>query len=232
MSVTNFQIETQLQQLISAEQAHHYRIIPTHRHNGSIIFITDTEVLDSLKSELEIILGKQISLVSETKENIQKYLNLNYRKNESKSTSELHYKNDFLLDLIHEAKNIGSSDIHFEVFEHKSRVRFRIDGKLIERYIIPQKEYPTLVNRIKILAQLDISEKRLPQDGRININTQNTDFDIRVSALPTLFGEKIVLRILSKDTTVVDLESLGFTEIELKRYRESIKNPNGIILIS
>lgn len=231
MNNIDFQIKTELQQLISAEQAYHYRIIPTYQHNGSLSFITDTKTSD-LQAELEIILGKQISLVSESSENIQKYLHFNYRKNENRTSTELHYTNDFLLDLIHEAKNIGSSDIHFEIFEHKSRVRFRIDGKLIERYLIPTQEYPTIVNRIKILAQLDISEKRLPQDGRINISTKNADFDIRVSVLPTLFGEKIVLRILSKDTTVVELGSLGFTAVELKRYKESIKNPNGIILIS
>lgn len=227
-----FHIDTALQQIISAEQAHHYRIIPSYQHNGSLQFITDTKTMENLKGELEIILGKKISLEHESTENIQKYLHLNYRKNESRTSNELHYSNDFLLDMIHEAKNIGSSDIHFEIFEHKSRVRFRIDGKLIERYVIPIEEYPTIVNRIKILAQLDISEKRLPQDGRINISAGQIDFDIRVSALPTLFGEKIVLRILSKDTTVIDLESLGFTSVELKRYKESIKNPNGIILIS
>lgn len=227
-----FHIDTALQQIISAEQAHHYRIIPIYQHNGSLQFMTDTKTKDSLKGELEIILGKKISLELESTENIQKYLHLNYRKNENRASNKLHYSNDFLLDMIHEAKNIGSSDIHFEIFEQKSRVRFRIDGKLIERYVIPIEEYPTIVNRIKILAQLDISEKRLPQDGRINISAGQIDFDIRVSALPTLFGEKIVLRILSKDTTVVDLESLGFTSVELKRYKESIRNSNGIILIS
>lgn len=232
MKDQDYHIKTALQQLISAEQAHHYRIIPTQQHNGSLSFITDTSANEALQAELEIILGKEINLVSESSEKIQKFLHLNYRKNETKSSAELNYTNDFLLDLIHEAKSIGSSDVHFEIFEHKSRVRFRIDGKLIERYLIPINEYATAVNRIKILAQLDISEKRLPQDGRININAQNVDFDIRVSVLPTLFGEKIVLRILSKDTTVVDLESLGFTKIELKRYQECIRNPNGIILIS
>ena len=225
-------IDTKLQQVISAEQAHYYRIIPVFQHNGDLGFVTDSDNLAQLKNELEIILGKKITLNPASEETIQKHLHSIYRKQNNCETSELHFSNDFLLDLINEAKNIGSSDIHFEVFEHKCRVRFRIDGKLIERFIIPQDEYPTIVNRIKILAQLDISEKRLPQDGRINIRNQQSEFDIRVSALPTLFGEKIVLRILSKDKAVVDLDALGFTQLELKRYKESIKNPNGIILIS
>ncbi|MCK5677023.1 MAG: type II/IV secretion system protein [Flavobacteriaceae bacterium] len=232
MSIKDYHIKTELQQLISAEQAHHYRIIPEYQHNGSLRFFTDTEDTSALQSELGIILGKEIKLVSESSENIQKYLFKNYRKNENTTAKELHYTNDFLMDMIQEAKNIGSSDIHFEIFEYKSRVRFRIDGKLMERFLIPIEEYPTIVNRIKIMAQLDISEKRLPQDGRININSGIEDYDIRVSVLPTLFGEKIVLRILSKDATVIKIDNLGFTDLELKRYKESIKNPNGIILIS
>jgi len=111
-------------------------------------------------------------------------------------------------------------------------VRFRIDGKLLERYLIPKGEYPKIINQLKIKAGLDIAEKRLPQDGRINIKTTNEEFDIRVSSLPTLHGEKIVLRLLSKDTTNIQLASLGFTEQELKRYTQSVKGQNGIILIS
>ena len=233
MQETDFNIPTELQQLISADQAHHYHIIPSAQKNGTLTFKTDVKQLQELTSELQIIFGKEIQLIEESEQNIQKYLTLNYRKNtKRKHSSELHYSEDFLLNIIHEAKSIGSSDIHFEVFEQKSRVRFRIDGKLIERYLIPIGEYSTYVNRIKILSQLDISEKRLPQDGRINIKNDNEEFDIRVSVLPTLHGEKIVLRLLAKDTTAVELESLGFTELELKRYKESVKNPNGIVLIS
>jgi len=232
MDIKDFHIKTELQQLINADQAHHYRIIPKQQQNGSLSFLTDTEEIPVLQTELGIILGKEIKLVVESSENIQKYLYKNYRKKENSTAKELHYTNDFLMDMIQEAKNIGSSDIHFEIFEDKSRVRFRIDGKLMERFLIPIEEYPTIVNRIKIIGQLDISEKRLPQDGRININTGTEDYDIRVSVLPTLFGEKIVLRILSKDATIININNLGFTELELKRYKESIKNPNGIILIS
>lgn len=232
MSENSFNIETSLQQLITPEQAHHYRIVPTDQDTNILKFLTDSVHPLSLKSELQIILGKDIQLEETCKASIDKYLNLNYRSHQQNQAKELHFSNDLLLDIIHQAKSIGSSDIHFEAFEYKCRVRFRIDGKLIEQYIIPTQEYPTIINRIKILAQLDISEKRLPQDGRINISTPESEFDIRVSSLPTLFGEKIVLRILSKDATVVDLNALGFTEIELKRYKEGIKNPNGIILIS
>lgn len=226
-----FDISTELLQLINAEQAYHYHIVPFAQHNGTLHFKSDNWTNLKLKKELQIIFGKEIELIEETKENIDTYLNLNYRKATNRN-SNLVYSEDFLISIINEAKSIGSSDIHFEVFENTRKVRFRIDGKLIERYLISQTEYPKIVNQLKIKAGLDIAEKRLPQDGRINIKNGNDDFDIRVSSLPTLYGEKIVLRILSKDTTNIRLESLGFTEKELVRYKQSIKNENGIILIS
>jgi type IV pilus assembly protein PilB len=233
MNQIDFNIPTELQQLISVEQAHLYKIVPVSKHNGTLSFKTNTKERHQLKSELQIIFGKEVVLLEDSEKNIEKYLTLNYRKNtKSKLSSQLEYSEDFLLNIINEAKSIGSSDIHFEVFEQKSRVRFRIDGKLIERYHIPLNKYAVYVNRIKILAQLDISEKRLPQDGRINIKNNSDEFDIRVSVLPTLNGEKIVLRLLAKDKTSVELDKLGLTEQELKRYLEGVKNPNGMILIS
>lgn len=225
-------IPTELQQLISAEQAYHYRIIPFERHNGTLFFKTDTSDQNNLIQELKIILGKEISLIRESTDIIQKTLALNYRKQESKKNMKLTDSSDLLLHIIHEAKGLESSDIHFEVFEHARRVRFRIDGKLLERYTIPLQEYPKIINQIKVKAGLDIAEKRLPQDGRIKINTPDSAYDIRVSSLPTLHGEKLVLRLLSKDATNIQLESLGFTDQELKQYTKSIKNEQGIVLIS
>ncbi len=232
MEQKNFQIETGLLQLISQEQAYSYEIVPVKNDSASITFKTASKNTIALKQELQIVLGKEVHLISETEAHLQQYLTKNYRKSNAIVSESLHYSEDFLLKIILEAKNIGSSDIHFEIFEHRSRVRFRIDGKLIEKYVVPITEYPIIINRIKIMAGMDISEKRLPQDGRITIDTTMSDFDIRVSALPTLFGEKIVLRLLSKDTASIQLEALGFTKSELKTYRESIKKPHGIVLIS
>ena len=232
MEHNNFQIETSLLQLISPEQAYAYQIVPVKMDTRSITFKTVSKNVLTFKQELQIIFGKEVLLIPETEENLQQYLRKNYRKSDTPISESLHYSEDFLLKIILEAKNFGSSDIHFEAFEHKSRVRFRIDGKLVEKYIVPISEYPIIVNRIKIMAGMDISEKRLPQDGRITIDTELAEFDIRVSALPTLFGEKIVLRLLSKDATSINIETLGFTTKELKTYRESIKKPHGIVLIS
>lgn len=231
MKQNDFDIATELQQLISAEQAYHYNIIPHAQHNGTLSFKSDCWKDSQLQNELQILFGKEIILLEETSENIQKYLNLNYRKGDPIS-SQLSYSEDFLSNIINEAKSVGSSDIHFEIFENTRKVRFRIDGKLIERYLITKNEYPKIVNQLKIKAGLDIAEKRLPQDGRINIKNSFGEFDIRVSSLPTLHGEKIVLRLLSKDTTKIELDSLGFTPEELLKYKQSVKSENGIILIS
>ncbi|NRR91379.1 type II/IV secretion system protein [Winogradskyella undariae] len=226
-----YNIATNLIQLISSEQAYHYRIIPVAVKNGILTFKSDSKS-DTLRQELQIVLNKDIELIYDTTENIHQYLSLNFRQRNKNQIQDLNYSTDFLEKLLFTAKDIGSSDIHFEPYEHKCRVRFRLDGKLKEQFIISIKEYPVIVNKLKIKAGLDISEKRLPQDGRITIKTNTSEFDIRVSTLPTLHGEKVVLRILSKDANHIQLKELGFTEDELKTYKETVKKPNGIILIS
>ncbi len=226
----DYNISTNLLHLISSEQAYHYNIVPIASQNGSVTFKSDN-LSDDLRKELQIILGKNVNIIPETKDNLQQYLTSNFRKREHR-TKDLHYSSDFLEIILFKAQDMGSSDIHFEPFEHSCRIRFRLDGKLKEQFIISKNEYPVIVNKLKIRAGLDISEKRLPQDGRISIKTDQDEFDIRASSLPTLYGEKIVLRILNKDAEKILLEELGFTHKELKMYRETLKKPNGIILIS
>lgn len=228
----NFNLPVALQQLISTEQAYSYRIVPTYKNGSVIHFKSDSTNHEGLKAELSIILGIPIVIEEETSENINRYLATNFRKADSKKISEIHYSADFLEKILLSAKEIGSSDIHFEPYEKKARIRFRLDGKLKEQFQITNEEYPILINKIKIRAQMDISEKRLPQDGRITITTEYEDFDIRVSVLPTLHGEKVVLRILSKDTNHIDINALGLTEKEIAVYLENIKKPHGIVLIS
>jgi len=230
--MTNFDIPIEFQQLVKSEQAYYYRIIPVGKSGGLVILKTDAEDTISLQNELSVLLNFPIKLDTESAENINRYLSTNYRKTSSDKIANIHYSSDFLEKIVVNAKEIGSSDIHFEPYEKNARVRFRLDGKLKEQFHITTEEYPVLVNKIKIRAQLDISEKRLPQDGRITMITEYEDFDVRVSVLPTLHGEKVVLRILSKDTSHIDINGLGFTEKELITYLENIKRPNGIVLIS
>ncbi|MBC6999649.1 GspE/PulE family protein [Cytophaga sp. FL35] len=225
-------IPSPILQKISAEQAYHYRIVPSGEQNGTLFFKTDQKVSSQLQQELEIVLDLKVDFKYCESEELQKLLARHYRKSKEPSTSGLSYSSDFLERLLLNAKSVGSSDIHFEPYENRCRVRFRIDGKLLEQYSIEPNEYPSIINKIKIRAELDIAEKRLPQDGRISMKSEEIEFDIRVSSLPTLNGEKLVLRILSKDTSSLNLEQLGFSAEELEIFKESIKNPNGIILIS
>ncbi|MEO0570795.1 MAG: GspE/PulE family protein [Bacteroidota bacterium] len=228
----HYNIATHLQQKISSEQAFHYRIVPIDENENGLVFKTDTKILDALLAELNIVLDTKVLLQPCDPDEMEQYLSTNYRIGTKKASNRLDYTNDFLEKILHNAKNLGSSDIHFEPYETRCRIRYRLDGKLLEQYSIPIQDYPTMVNKIKIRANLDIAEKRLPQDGRITVKSNTEAFDIRVSSLPTLFGEKLVLRILSRDTGSVELTGLGFSENELKQYKEGIKKPNGIVLIS
>jgi len=130
----------------------------------------------------------------------------------------------------------GASDIHIEPYEKEFRVRFRIDGILYNVMALPLKLKDPLTSRIKIMAKLDISEKRLPQDGRIKIRLKvedrSRDMDFRVSCLPTLWGEKIVLRLLDKSKLMLDMTKLGFEAGSLERFQRAISKPYGIVLVT
>jgi general secretion pathway protein E len=134
--------------------------------------------------------------------------------------------------LLTQAARDGASDIHIEAFETYSMVRFRVDGTL--RDIVRPKRalHAALVSRIKIMAALDIAEKRMPQDGRITLRVGGRAVDVRVSTLPTGHGERVVLRLLEKDLSKLTLESLGMNDRTLKRFDELIKQPHGIILVT
>ncbi len=130
----------------------------------------------------------------------------------------------------------GASDIHMEPYEKDFRVRFRIDGILYNMMNPPLRLKDAITSRVKIMAKMDISEKRLPQDGRLKIRTtlegRKKEIDYRVSTLPTLFGEKIVLRILDRDTLPLDMTKLGFEESSLKKVEEAILKPYGMVLVT
>ena len=239
MSDANYiSLDAETQQVITTDQAWHYHIVPKNVNGESISFYVDESKRSiSLQDELEMIFGKQVELEPSSPDLINKTLGKYYRqtyKNKNGNAVAIDAKDsdNFVVKLIAEADELGSSDIHIEKYEERCRVRLRIDGKLIEKYVIPANDYPALVNKLKIKANLDIAEKRLPQDGRIAFEANGVKFDIRVSLLPTLHGEKIVMRLLSKDATNIDINELGMNIKQLKDYLEGIKKPNGIILIS
>jgi general secretion pathway protein E len=134
--------------------------------------------------------------------------------------------------IINQAINMSASDIHLEPFTDDLILRYRIDGMLYEHEAPPKRLNSAIVTRIKIMAHLDIAERRLPQDGRIRIKSQGKDIDIRVSTLPTLFGESVVMRILDRGNIVVNLDHLGFPKKELELFQNLIHKPYGQILVT
>ncbi len=126
----------------------------------------------------------------------------------------------------------GASDLHWEPYEKELRVRFRIDGVLHEMLSPPKRLEPAIISRIKIMSNLDISERRLPQDGRIKLRHGRREIDFRVSILPTIFGEKAVLRILDKEALQLDMTKLGFDEWSFEKFNNAIHQPYGMVLIT
>lgn len=134
--------------------------------------------------------------------------------------------------ILTKAIEVGASDIHIEVFERNTRLRYRVDGVLGELVPPPRELYNSIVSRIKIMAKLNIAEKRLPQDGRIRMRVAGKEIDLRVSIIPMSHGEGIVMRILDRTAVMLDLETLGFQPEFLKKFRRLISRPEGMFLVT
>jgi len=139
----------------------------------------------------------------------------------------------FVNAVLTEAIRTNASDIHIEPYEKRFRIRYRIDGALVERTQPPQNSAAAITNRLKILSKLNIGERRKPQDGRMKVRLKNgREVDFRVSCLPTMFGEKLVLRLLDRSTLQVDLKQLGMRQEQLEVFQEAIYRPQGMVLIT
>lgn len=231
----NNNIPKDLITLLTPSLAWKYKAIPSSIDNNVLsILLDETASNKDTAIELQLITGYNIKICPEKPDVIIKFLSRYYHNTNTASKSVLVKNNteDFLINIIREAKRLKSSDLHIESYSEKRRIRFRIDGKLIERYQISKEEYPSFINKIKIKAQLDIAEKRLPQDGRIQVELYNERIDIRVSILPSLYGEKVVLRLLSNDTDNINIDNLGLDTQQLTDIKRTLKKPSGILLIS
>ncbi len=193
------------------------------RYYGSTHSIELKKVMEDLSEETET----DLEVLEEEQE-----LDLGALEEESEQAPVVKLVNIFLTDAIKR----GASDIHVEPYEKDYRVRYRIDGLLYEVMHPPVKLKEAITSRIKIMAKLDIAEKRLPQDGRIKIKTKVggkfKDLDLRVSVLPTIFGEKIVMRLLDKDNLMLDMARLGFELESLRRFEQAILKPYGMVLVT
>lgn len=138
----------------------------------------------------------------------------------------------FLSAAYERAVTLGASDIHLERGERRTRLRYRVDGELLDVDPPPPALYAGLVSRIKIMARLDVGERRLPQDGRIQLQTSGRQVDVRVSILPSLHGEDVVLRILDRGTVQLNLDDLGLSEDQRARFRRAVRRPEGMVLLT
>lgn len=134
--------------------------------------------------------------------------------------------------IISQAIQMRASDIHIEPQEKDVRVRYRIDGVLKENMTTPKYTQAALISRLKIIADLDITKRRIPQDGRVAMNVMGVKVDMRVSTLPTIYGEKVVIRLLTKDESLINIDKLGFTEDNYRRFKGLIDQPYGILLVT
>lgn len=227
-------VSTEALQVLTGDEAFHYRLVPYEMDSDANLhcFGDQGRDYDAIIHEMSIVYGLSVTINPVPSDELTQMLGIYYRQSAKDEVSAVSPDLDFVANLIEEAYRLHASDIHIEPFEHKCRVRFRIDGRLIERHIIKPGEYPSLVNRIKIMSSLDISEKRLPQDGRIMYSHGEIKFDIRTSVMPVSYGEKIVLRLLARGGTHLTLEELGLDERQMDDYLASISRPHGLILIS
>jgi type IV pilus assembly protein PilB len=178
-------------------------------------------VMDSLKKE-DIL--DEIAVEEEVEEQI----NIGELRQAVEEAPVVKLVNFILADAISK----GASDIHIEPYEKVFRVRYRIDGILYDVMQPPMRLRAALTSRLKIMAELDIAERRLPQDGRIKLKMKGKEIDLRVSTLPTMFGEKVMMRILDKGSFILDLPKLGFESKALKDFQEAISAPYGMILVT
>lgn len=202
-----------------------------------IQFYTGMEVIPTISSRgkilhaIDVYYGKQYSekIADEVRQEISEKNDL--EDTEDDSTSDAPTVR-LVSSIISQASILGASDIHIEPFEDIVRVRYRIDGELQEVLQSPISVHAALVSRIKILGKMDIAEHRIPQDGRVESHVKNKKIDLRISTLPTIYGEKIVIRLLDQSNIQLTKEQLGFSPEQFEIFEDTLRQPNGIFLVT
>ncbi len=252
----NREIMKNLIELIPAEYALKHKILPLRLMDGELVLATSNLQIEEIKGELEFSLEKKIKFehwdqdkvlaeiyrlyqIEDNKysekalSNFEVVENSQIIQTEDSDINEPDYSIiQIVNDIISQAIRKNASDIHFESYEGVFRVRYRIDGKLVEYQSLPTHKKQAIISRLKIMASLDIAEKRKPQDGRIRMKNGSNTVDIRVSTMPTVFGEKVVLRILDRSKRQLLLKNLGFDDDFLEKFKSILILPYGMILVT
>ena len=248
-------------ELVPESVARENAILPMSEEDGALkVIVSDPLDLDTFE-KLRFILNRKVDIALSPRESILEAINRHYGQMEDQSADSMLQEftdtaidfteteqetqgSDEVIDetsapivrLVHlmitEAVNMRASDIHVEPFEDRVRIRYRIDGVLVERDSPPRRLLGALLSRLKILANIDIAERRRPQDGRIKVTVGEKQLDLRVSILPTNHGQSAVMRVLDKDSIRVGVRQLGLSENDFRQFKNLIRRPNGIILVT
>jgi type IV pilus assembly protein PilB len=259
VNLTDVTIPSSVIELVPESVARENVVLPMAQENGALkIIMSDPSDFDTMQ-KLQFILNKDIQPVLAPREQIVEAINRHYGQTETESVdSMLQEFTDTAIDftetdataaaaaaddsdapvvklvnlIITEAISLRASDIHVEPFGDRVRVRYRIDGVLVERDSPPRRLLAPILSRIKIMSSIDISEKRRPQDGRIKMTVSGKHFDLRVSILPSNHGQSAVMRILDRSSIQINIQELGFASDDYQRFQQIIKRPNGIFLVT
>ncbi|BBB93325.1 type II secretion system protein E [Methylomusa anaerophila] len=250
IDLSSFNIVKETITLVPISIAERYRVMPIKKEGRTLtLAIADPTNFFALDA-VRLVSGCEIIPVIATEKDIRKAINQFYGVKDlvEKAVNKLKSEDiaglaetpvvddtpivNIVNSVISRAIKERASDIHIEPMDKQLRVRYRIDGVLREVAYFPRQIHAALVSRIKIMSELDIAEKRLPQDGRVVILEAEREIDLRVSTLPTITGEKIVIRILDPETVILNVTGLGFSSVNLTKYRELYSKPYGMILVT
>lgn len=257
VNLDELEISKELLQMVPIRFVHKYNIIPV-RYEGNTLWVATADplnfhALDDLRLLLKVDVEPVLAPSADIRECIKQYYGIGadtlgdiIERDGYEEEADTTGQRDidvidedasiirFVNQIMQEAVTDRATDIHFEPFEDELRIRYRIDGLLYEAAVPPSiRHYQSaVISRIKIMADMNIAEKRLPQDGRINVRSGKLEYDLRVSTVPTSYGESIVIRILNRDSSMYELRELGFDQYSLDRFNSLITKPHGIILVT
>ncbi|WP_243096833.1 type II secretion system ATPase GspE [Thermohalobacter berrensis] len=255
IDLDKYLIDPNIPKLINENLARRYILIPIKKERGKLIVAMADPLNIFAIDDVKMTTGLEVKPAISTKQKILNAIEHYYGKESAEKAIE-DFKNEYNVsnieeideEMLNEINNAPvvrlvnsiikqaikerASDIHIEPFEDKVRIRFRIDGDLQEVMTPSKNTHSAIVTRIKIMANLNIAEKRVPQDGRVEINIDGHEVDLRISVLPTVYGEKVVIRLLDRNKFLMSKSELGFIEKNLEYFERIIKNPNGIILVT
>jgi type IV pilus assembly protein PilB len=256
ISVANAKVPENLPEKITGTLLRKHMVIPIgyDEYSMDVLKLAMADPMDMTAiDDIEMITGAQVEPYIATSHDIMVAIDKNYGNEEAQSAADAFAKErgDYQLEendeessiadspivilvktMIEQAARLRTSDIHVEALETRVRIRYRIDGSLYEQISYDISLMPAITARLKILAGMDIAEKRKPQDGRITQIVDRIEYDIRVSMLPTVYGEKCVMRLAMKQALSRDKKDLGFSDAEMKTFDHILRNPNGIILVT